>query len=516
MKISERTFLISFLLGSLFLFPAVSYGQEKDNLTNQVKANSPPVAQTLVPEGLLAIELVKALNIGQAQNEAEAESMLSAIGIEPQNGWIANYPVTPDIIGEIEKTVAAAADANRLAMGKEQAQKALEILVLQLGLNVMPDSSLPSAQAIPSGGMVNGKIYRYTDKDGAAHFTDRYENVPREYRDQIKMTREEPRPQVSLGAAEEAAETPANSNPEVVNNYYYNYGPPVVTYYEPPWPYYYMYTWVPYPFWCSRFFFSGFFILHDFHRQVIVNRQGFVVTNHVFNPRTRTIFLVDPVNRNFRGGVGPNKAPSPRLFSNPSAQASARAIVEISRQRAPSARATTEPEVRKGSSSTIRRRPQPRVDSNMPPAIVNRRTATHSSASGSSGMTSNPAEMVRQPVPREKKVSRTENIQKPTGAAAQRSTVEDRRSFGQPAPSAKLVTSPPVNRPNKDLPPPSANMKSPRVEQRESVESGRIFNPPPASQNRIIPGPAFQGRISSGESRIGMGDSLGRIFSRGR
>ncbi len=53
--------------------------------------------------------------------------------------------------------------------------------------------------------------------------------------------------------------------PPVIDEYYYNEGPPVVTYYPPPWDYYYLYGWVPYPFWCSGFFFPGFFILNYFH-----------------------------------------------------------------------------------------------------------------------------------------------------------------------------------------------------------------------------------------------------------
>ena len=52
-------------------------------------------------------------------------------------------------------------------------------------LNFMP-FSLTSAGAA---------YYKYVDKHGTVHFTDRYESIPQEYRDQIKTFREEPKPQ---------------------------------------------------------------------------------------------------------------------------------------------------------------------------------------------------------------------------------------------------------------------------------------------------------------------------------
>jgi hypothetical protein len=39
-----------------------------------------------------------------------------------------------------------------------------------------------------------------------------------------------------------------------------------MTYYPPPSHFYRYYDWVPYPFYFCRNYFSGFFILHDFHR----------------------------------------------------------------------------------------------------------------------------------------------------------------------------------------------------------------------------------------------------------
>ena len=146
-------FILSFV-AALVVVPMGVYGIEETSgppptpLTDQMSANTPPVGQPLVPEGVFAVQLVEALKMGQAQDEAQAESMLSGIGIEPKNGWIAGYPVTPPVIGEIEKGVAGAADAGKLGMGKEQALKAVGDLKAKLGLSV----TLGAARAICHSG----------------------------------------------------------------------------------------------------------------------------------------------------------------------------------------------------------------------------------------------------------------------------------------------------------------------------------------------------------------------------
>lgn len=45
-------------------------------------------------------------------------------------------------------------------------------------------------------------FYKYIDKNGTVHFTDRYESIPQEYRDQMKTIREEPRPQAPASQLE--------------------------------------------------------------------------------------------------------------------------------------------------------------------------------------------------------------------------------------------------------------------------------------------------------------------------
>jgi hypothetical protein len=242
------------------------------------QAQAPPIAQTLTREGDFAVKLVEALKIGQAKNEAEAESMLASAGIAPKNGWIADYPMTPDIIAELENAVAEAADAKRLSMAKNEALKALRTTAVEF--------ELPIIAEIPEG---------YT---------------------------ESPPP-----------ETPQYTEPSVIENYYYAEGPPVITYYPPPWDYYYMYAWVTTPFWCSGFYFPGFFILHDFHR--VFHRHGHVgiISNHIRDHRTGRFYAIDPVKRHAGMISGGRDMPSVRGFNSSEARNGARSIFERSRER---------------------------------------------------------------------------------------------------------------------------------------------------------------------------------------
>ena len=74
--------------------------------------------------------------------------------------------------------------------------------------------------------------------------------------------------------------------------YYEDYGPPIVTYYPPPWQYAYLYDWVPSPFWWRGIGFGGFFILGDFDMHGHHHR----FTNHVRNANG-TVSRVDAVTR---------------------------------------------------------------------------------------------------------------------------------------------------------------------------------------------------------------------------
>ncbi len=462
MKAEKRTFLIVSLVAALVVVPMGAYAKEEAGgppptpLTDQMSANTPPVEQPLVPEGVFAVQLVEALKMGRTQDEAQAESMLSGMGIEPKNGWIAGYPVTPPMIGEIEKGVAGAADAGKLGMGKDQALKAVGDLKAKLGLSVTTAGVIPQSapQAAPGVQPASTVIYKYIDKQGVIHYTDRYETIPKEYQDQIEMIRETVRPQTPGEAAGEGTGTPADNyvpNPEVVNNYYYSEGPPVVTYYAPPDPYYYLYSWVPYPFWCSGFFFRGFFILHDFHRHIFVNSRPFVVTNHVFNAANHRTFTVDPISRGLRGGMVAHGVTSPQVFNSPRVQSSARTIVGFSQNRMAPTSVSTAPRMTNVASPTSMGRVQ-------------------GSTRPNSGMVNGPVSQTRNNF-MAPQVARTRTFNPPAGSSG--------RSFNS-APA-------------------------------------RVFSAPPSfSQARVFSAPATGGgRSSSGGSRGGGGSGSGRGGSRG-
>jgi hypothetical protein len=258
-------------LTTFVLIPAFSYAQ-----TEQAVTASPPLSQPLVREGTLAIKLADDLNIGKPKNEAEAESMLNAASVAPLNGWIADYPVTPDIIGELQSAVSKAAESGKVGGSKEAAQKAFQDVISDYNLSVKADTS----------GSVTG-------------------------------------------------ETPVPNYPDssVIDDYYYTEGPPVVTYYTPPPDYAYLYTWVPYPFWGWNFWFPGFFVLVDFDVHGHGHGHGHgghgeFVSNHFRDPWTGGMSRIDPANRS-RGGTFPNREGAG--WSSLSARNGAQAILNRSR-----------------------------------------------------------------------------------------------------------------------------------------------------------------------------------------
>jgi hypothetical protein len=245
MKLSLFSKVGMFIVGLfLLLIPAIVAAESQ-----KAPQGSPPIEQPLVREGTLALKLAPALGLGKAGSEAEAESLLSEKGILPRNGWIADYPATPDIIGELRKAAANAADAGNIPLGRTEALKRFDAVTAEVAMDIRPQEE-----------------------------------------DAI----------VSTGAEGEEAVAPTD-----INNYYYGVGPPVVTYYTPPEDFFYLYSWVPYPFWCNGFWFGGFFILNDFHRKVFVGRHHHkaFVSNHFRGGNGFT--RIDPVARfHGRSNVG--------------------------------------------------------------------------------------------------------------------------------------------------------------------------------------------------------------------
>ena len=246
----KKVFIIAFVIGILMV-PVVAYSQSRD-----AGAQTPPIAQTLIREGDFAIKLADRLKIGTTQSEAQAESMLASSGIVPKNGWVADYPVTPDIIGELQNAISRAVDSGKLALNKDEAMRMFQDLIAQQGLPVRAESE---------------SLYAGVEQPYAE------EAPPQDY--------------------------PQYYEPSAVDNYYNDQGPPIVTYYPPPWDYYYLYAWVPYPFWYSGFWFPGFFCLHDFHRGIFFNGHMRFVSNHFGDPRTRGFGAIDPARRHMGGSA---------------------------------------------------------------------------------------------------------------------------------------------------------------------------------------------------------------------
>jgi hypothetical protein len=103
------------------------YSQSEQN-----KTGPPPIERRLVREGFFAMKLAEALKIGEVKSEAEAESKLASVGIAPRNGWIADYPLTPNIIGELQNAIGEAADSGKIAMKRDEAMKVFQALIMKI------------------------------------------------------------------------------------------------------------------------------------------------------------------------------------------------------------------------------------------------------------------------------------------------------------------------------------------------------------------------------------------------
>src|SRR5208337_4340794 len=86
----------------------------------------PPIEQPLVSEGEFAVELATALHLTSSHDEAAAENSLAAINIAPRNGWISDYPMTPDIVAEVRENAARSASSRSLSLSEADAARAVD------------------------------------------------------------------------------------------------------------------------------------------------------------------------------------------------------------------------------------------------------------------------------------------------------------------------------------------------------------------------------------------------------
>jgi len=100
--------------------------------SGQGRPGAPPVQRNLVREGFFAMELAEELKLGEVKSEAEAESKLASVGVLPKSGWIADYPLTPNVIAELEEAIGEAADSGKLAMKRDEAIKVFQDLIVNI------------------------------------------------------------------------------------------------------------------------------------------------------------------------------------------------------------------------------------------------------------------------------------------------------------------------------------------------------------------------------------------------
>src|SRR5574342_1324734 len=117
-----KKWLSILLAAGLLLYPFAGFAQDYGPSTSQ-EQQAPPVAQTLVREGDFAIKLAVELKLGNPENEAAAEDMLAKAGVTPLNGWISDYPMTPQIVGQIQDSITKAAAEGKLPLNSEEAIK---------------------------------------------------------------------------------------------------------------------------------------------------------------------------------------------------------------------------------------------------------------------------------------------------------------------------------------------------------------------------------------------------------
>ena len=257
-----KNLLSVIVAASLLLYPFAAFAEDYGSQIPET-VQVPPVAQTLVREGDFAIKLAATLNLGSPTDEASAEEMLAKAGVVPQNGWLSDYPVTPEIIGQLRDSIDRAASEGKLPTTAEEANKGLYALAAQMNLPA------PAGPQTP--------------------------------------------PQDNTVAP------PIPPDAQMVEQYYYYQGPPAITYYPPPVYYGYLYDWVPYPTFWFGFWFPGYYVCHSFTRVVVVNRGPVIVSNHVIDRHTRTVATVDPVTRTTTGAVRPEttlRSQDGRTFRN--------------------------------------------------------------------------------------------------------------------------------------------------------------------------------------------------------
>ena len=87
------------------------------------------VSSGLAREGDFAIKLAEVLKLGTARTRLKQRTCWLQPVSHRKNGWIADYPLTPDIIGEVRTSISLALDSRKIAMKKDEASLAVQVLI---------------------------------------------------------------------------------------------------------------------------------------------------------------------------------------------------------------------------------------------------------------------------------------------------------------------------------------------------------------------------------------------------
>lgn len=128
--------------------------------SGQPGPGTPRVQQKLIREGFFALRLAEAMKLGEFKNEAEAESKLASVGVLPKNGWIADYPLTPKVVTELEHAIAEAADSGKLTMKKDEALNVFRNLIAHIENEIVQAEPLREEQP-DSEGYGSPRFYYY-------------------------------------------------------------------------------------------------------------------------------------------------------------------------------------------------------------------------------------------------------------------------------------------------------------------------------------------------------------------
>ncbi len=201
--------LIIVLMAGMLLLPAAAMAQNEP-LAYEAEQT---IAPSLARQGDFALRLAQSLALPNAEDEGGAIRALDALGVHAVDGWMADYPMTPQIVSELRDAVIATAAVGQLNMGVDAALHAYVELVAEFGLPLPADPA-------PGYAGVGAPATAYIPYcDGTA-----------------------------------------------LNYYYDSFGTPVYTYCPPPPAYLYLYSWVPCGFQWQGQVFTGFFIQRHIDR----------------------------------------------------------------------------------------------------------------------------------------------------------------------------------------------------------------------------------------------------------